>query len=154
MDLCRCLNLRVSEDSVARAWKLIAKYRRIAPRFGMGARLKGRQCFAKQQKSCASGKHGRQEGEAGQRRQVAARRVVEEDAVAGGAAEHADVHQVQSVQPCRYGATGGSCLRPNATCAPCQASSTWLLGSEGRRMSGSHKAIRLRPKLMLILTMI
>lgn len=64
-------------------------------------RLKRRQCLAQNQVPGPGGEHGRQEGEAGQRRQVALGRIVEEDAVAGRAAQHADVEKVGDVKACR-----------------------------------------------------
>ena len=67
----------------------------------MTTHLQRCECLPEDEVPSAGGEHGRQERQAGQRRQVALGRVVEEHAVAGGAAQQGNVHQVGNVKPCR-----------------------------------------------------
>ena len=62
--------------------------------------MEGGQGLAQGQVAAGRGEHGGEEGEGGEAGQVAPGRVVEEDAVAGGAAQQRHIQQASNVAAC------------------------------------------------------
>lgn len=71
------------------------------PKSDRGApQLQRGQALTQQKKPAARGKHGCQEGQAGQGCQVALGRLVKEDAVTGCTSQQRDVEQERHISPC------------------------------------------------------